>query len=118
MTFSNHSLVFSSNIEGANGLKFSRRLIFKFIIFFMSRSHGLANIDLFPKALGPHSILFWYQPTILFSKISFAVLFTKIFSSSMYSTLIFSLFWYLLIFLSIKFLKLFTSRLVPKYGFE
>ena len=39
---------------------------------FISGREGLAKMLLFPKALGPHSILPWNQPTILFSERSFA----------------------------------------------
>ena len=43
--------------DGANGLKLSRYLTFKFKFFCISSDLGSPKIDLPPKALGPNSIL-------------------------------------------------------------
>ena len=47
----------SLKIEGANGLKLSLYLTFKFKFFCILLDLGSPKIDLPPKALGPNSIL-------------------------------------------------------------
>ena len=47
----------SLKTAGANGLKLSLYLTFKFKFFCISDDLGSPNIDLAPKALGPNSIL-------------------------------------------------------------
>lgn len=55
---------------GANGLKLSLFLTFKFNFFWVSSFIAEAKIHLFPKALGPNSALFLAIATHLFSLIS------------------------------------------------
>ena len=52
------SSILSSNTEGAKGLYGSLNFIFELTMSFISARDGFAIILLFPKDLGPHSILF------------------------------------------------------------
>src|SRR5437588_5142332 len=70
---SNQSDTASSRIEGANGRKDSRRLIFALRIAFISARRGSHTIDRLPSARGPHSMRPWNHPTTLPSATAAAV---------------------------------------------
>src|SRR3989344_2598116 len=79
-TGSSHSKYFkasSSHTTGAKGRNFSRCLTFKFRMDCMSLLVGLDKILRLPKALGPHSIRPWNQPTTWFEFSNLAVIFTS-----------------------------------------
>ena len=57
-------MLLSIRTEGAKGLNSSLNLIFLFILSFIQFKDGLANIYLFPKALGTNSDLPWYYLSI------------------------------------------------------
>src|SRR5437588_9920049 len=79
---SKYSETRSRSTEGANGRKDSRRLILALILSFKVGRVGLARIERFPKARGPHSLLPCYQPTTLPAAISCATASTSAPSSS------------------------------------